>query len=74
MSPRDPWLSRVAHKTYIRVDEEGSEAAGVTGAVMLGSASAEPVELRLDRPFIFTIVDTESDALLFMGLVADPTA
>jgi len=40
MSPRDPWLSRVAHKTYIRVGEEGSEAAGVTGGVMVESMPA----------------------------------
>lgn len=71
MSPNDPWLSRVAHKTYIRVDEEGSEAAGVTGGVMVESM---PAELRVDRPFVFTITDTETGIILFMGLVADPTA
>lgn len=71
MSPNDPWLSRVAHKTYIRVDEEGSEAAGVTGGAMVESI---PAELRVDRPFVFTITDTETGIILFMGLVADPTA
>ncbi len=71
MSPRDPWLSCVAHKTYIRVDEEGSEAAGVSGAVMRESL---PEELRIDRPFVFAITDTETGVILFLGVVADPTA
>jgi len=69
MSPRDPWLSRVAHKTYIRVDEEGSEAAGVTGGVMLESA---PAPLEVNRPFVLTIADTETNTILFMGVVTDP--
>lgn len=71
MSPRDPWLSRIAHKTYIRVDEEGSEAAGVTGGVMRESM---PAELRVDRPFMFIITDTDTGVILFMGVVTDPTA
>ncbi len=71
MSPRDPWLSRVAHKTYIRIDEEGSEAAGVSGAVMRESL---PEELCVDRPFVFAITDTETGVILFLGAVADPTA
>jgi len=69
MSPRDPWLSRVAHKTYIRVDEEGSEAAGVTGGVMVESA---PAPLEVNRPFVLTIADTETNTILFMGVVTDP--
>ncbi|MDQ3956469.1 MAG: serpin family protein, partial [Actinomycetota bacterium] len=71
LSPSDPWLSTIAHKTYIRVDEEGTEAAAVTGGVMWESA---PPEFRVDRPFLFTISDTETGAIVFLGTVTDPTA
>lgn len=71
LSPSDPWLSTIVHKTYIRVDEEGTEAAAVTGGSMPTSA---PPEVRVDRPFLFTISDTETGAILFLGTVTDPTA
>jgi serine protease inhibitor len=71
MSPADPWLSTVVHKTYIRVDEEGTEAAAVTGGVMATSA---PPEFRVDRPFLFTISDTDTGSILFLGAVTDPSA
>jgi len=70
MAASDPWLSRVAHKTYLRVDEKGTEAAAVTGGVMVESM---PPEFRVDRPFVFTISDSKSGAILFMGLVGDPS-
>jgi serpin B len=71
MSAADPWLSTVMHKTYIRVDEEGTEAAAVTGGVVAVSA---PPEFRVDRPFLFTISDADTGAILFLGAVTDPTA
>ncbi|MDQ3914894.1 MAG: serpin family protein [Actinomycetota bacterium] len=71
LSRSDPWLSTTVHKTYIRVDEEGTEAAAVTGGVAVTSA---PPEFRVDRPFLFTIGDTETGAILFLGTVTDPTA
>ena len=71
MSPVDPWLSTVVHKTYIRVDEEGTEAAAVTGGVMEVS---RPPEFAVDRPFLFTISDADTDTILFLGAVTDPSA
>jgi serine protease inhibitor len=75
MSPvEDLHLSAVVHKTFIRVDEEGTEAAAVTGGGMsVTSAPADPpIQFRVDRPFAFTISDTETGAILFLGAVADP--
>ncbi|WP_026876961.1 serpin family protein [Jiangella gansuensis] len=69
MSPSNPWLDVVAHKTYLRVDEKGTEAAAVTGGVMAQSAG---MEFRVDRPFAFTISDRETGTILFLGSVTDP--
>lgn len=71
MSPMNPSLDAVAHKTALIVDESGTEAAAVTGGAMAVSA---PPEFRVDRPFLFAITDTRTGALLFLGAVSDPTA
>jgi serpin B len=70
MSPANPFLDTVVQKTYIRVDEEGTEAAAVTGGVMLESAGPPP--FLVNRPFVFTVSDRESGAVLFLGSVHDP--
>jgi len=70
MSPANPWLDTVVQKTYIRVDEEGTEAAAVTGGVMTESAGPPP--LIVDRPFAFTVSDNETGTVLFLGTVHDP--
>jgi serine protease inhibitor len=70
MSPADPFLDTVVQKTYIRVDEAGTEAAAVTGGVMAESAGPPP--FRVDRPFAFTVSDRETGAVLFLGSVHDP--
>ncbi|MFO7778570.1 MAG: serpin family protein, partial [Nitriliruptoraceae bacterium] len=70
MSPADPFLDAVVQKTYIRVDEEGTEAAAVTGGVM--DESAGPPPLVVDRPFAFTVSDSQTGTILFLGTVHDP--
>ena len=70
MSSADPFLDTIVQKTYIRVDEEGTEAAAVTGGVMAESAGPPP--FRVDRPFAFTVSDRETGAVLFLGSVHDP--
>ncbi|WP_250034218.1 serpin family protein [Paractinoplanes maris] len=72
MSPAAPALSSVVHKTYIKVDERGTEAAAVTGGVMTTSALANPMDFRVDRPFLFTISDRDTGTILFLGRVTDP--
>jgi serpin B len=68
-------LGNVLHKAVVDVDEWGTEAAAVTAVVMAGSALEEPprpVEFRVDRPFLFLIVDRPTGSVLFMGRVLDP--
>jgi len=68
-------ISNVFHQTFVSVDEEGTEAAGATAVVeSLTAAMPEPpVEVTVDRPFIFAIRDIETGALLFIGRVMDPS-
>lgn len=65
------YISGVAHKAFLAVDEAGTEAAAAT-AVIVGITRAElepPVEMAIDRPFIFLIRDQESGTVLFLGRV-----
>lgn len=57
------------HKTYIAVDEEGTEAAAVT-AISMGATSArpqEPLVVKFDTPFTFVIRDNKNNVTLFIG-------
>jgi len=58
------------------VNEEGTEAAAVTGISMsvLGPihASQKPFEMIVDRPSFFVIADERTQSILFMGVVCDP--
>lgn len=63
------WIDEVRHKAFVRVDEEGTEAAAVTSVNMVDSA---PLGVTVDRPFIFVIREKLSGAILFMGQVANP--
>ena len=71
---RTLYISEVVHKSFVKVDEAGTEAAAAT-AVMMRATSAmvdEPVNLTIDRPFIFLIRDEPTNTLLFAGRVLDP--
>ncbi|MBV1757444.1 MAG: serpin family protein [Dethiosulfatibacter sp.] len=61
------FISRVLHKAVIEVNEEGSEAAGVTVVEMTESAAMDPIIFTADRPFLFMIAEDETDTVLFMG-------
>lgn len=67
------WIGDAIHRATITVDEWGTEAAAVTG---LGFATSGPppsdAVIHADRPFAFTIVDTQAHTPLFLGQVADP--
>ncbi len=71
MSRQNPWIDEVFQKTYVDVNEEGTEAAAVTKVVMAESA---PPTMRVDRPFIFAIRERFSGTLLFIGKIAAPPA
>jgi serpin B len=69
------YIDDVLHRTAIKVDETGTEAAAVTVVeVSAGAASvAQPVRIFCDRPYLFAIVDEASGSMLFLGVVNDPT-
>lgn len=68
-------VSAVTHKAYVKVDEEGTEAAAVTSigamAVMAVIPSRPPIVFRADHPFLFLIRDRVNGLILFMGKVEE---
>ena len=68
------FISDVLHKAFVAVDEKGTEAAAAT-AVIAGVSSVPiepPVQVTVDRPFIFLIRDIDTGAILFIGRVMNP--
>lgn len=64
------YIQKVSHKTFIEVNEEGTEAAAVT-SVGVGIRSLPPT-FAVDRPFFFAIRDNETGTVFFMGTIVDP--
>ena len=81
IAPRRPsndylYISDVFHKTYLDLDEKGTEAAAATAVVMATRAvmmrPEAPVEVKVDHPFIFAIQHRASGTCLFLGHLTDP--
>jgi serpin B len=81
MAPRKPddylYISEVFHKTFIAVDEKGTEAAAATAVAMMTMVGIpekqpEPIVVKVDRPFLYAIQHVPSGACLFLGRVTDP--
>jgi serpin B len=70
ISPTPQHISEVRHRAIVEVDENGTEAAGVTIVTTRGLGG--PFRMTVDRPFLFAIVD-ENNLPLFLGQVTDPT-
>src|SRR6056297_632572 len=73
---KDLFISDVIHKTYIDVDEKGTEAAAVTAIIMPRGAVPAPVEevkqFHADRPFMYLIRENSSGSIVFIGKVTNP--
>lgn len=72
MSDTGQYISAVIHKTYIQVDENGTKAAAVTGVFTNETAALIPEDhevVRLDRPFVYMILDGEQNLPLFIGVL-----
>lgn len=67
------WLRYVDHTAVIEVDEQGTKAAAATSAVGESAAPWPELSFVIDRPFLFIIRDDETQSILFMGWVEDPT-
>ena len=82
IAPRKPndylYISQVFHKTFIAVDEKGTEAAAATAVAMFATSAPmrntppPPIEVKVDRPFIYAIQHIPSGVCLFLGRVSDP--
>lgn len=70
----DLFISEVFHKAFVKVDEKGTEAAAATVVMAIESAPLSPVVMRIDRPFIFLVLDQQTGLILFMGRMMDPSA
>jgi serpin B len=75
---RELKFDEIMHKAFIEVNEQRTEAAAVTVSTVIEkgvemATPPPPVVMKIDRPFIFLIRDIETDALLFVGRVVDPT-
>ena len=68
------FISDVIQKTYVDVDEQGTEAAAASGAMISITSSYHPEpEMIVDRPFITAIRDDRTGLILFLGQINDPT-
>jgi serine protease inhibitor len=76
MAPVPPnlFISAVNHKTFVEVNEKGTEAAGATSAhVSVTSAPIDkPFQMTINRPFFFAIEDRQTGAWLFVGSIVEP--
>ncbi len=68
-------ISQVKHKTFVEVNEEGTEASAATSVGMVATAfreKPEPFRMIVDRPFFCAIRDHQTGSILFMGVITDP--
>ena len=65
---RDAYIATVVHKTFIEVDEKGTRAAASTLVGADTMSLMEPYSVCLNRPFVYMIVDTETNLPLFIGV------
>ncbi|WP_171636742.1 serpin family protein [Paenibacillus plantarum] len=76
MAPIPPnlFISAITHKTFIEVNEKGTEAAAVTSVQMAGASAPidGPFQMTINRPFFFAIEDRQTGAWLFVGSVVEP--
>jgi serpin B len=66
------FISEVRHKTFVKVDEKGTEAAAVT-SIGFGTTGVQQPSFVVDHPFLFVIRESHSGTILFIGKIGDPT-
>jgi serpin B len=67
------FVDEVHHRAFVSVEETGTEAAAASAVPITLGIPPEPVEITIDRPFIFLIRDGETGIILFVGRVLDPS-
>ncbi len=69
---KDSYLQFVEHKTFLEINEEGTEAAGATSVGVGVTSVPIPQEFKANRPFFAAIEDSKTGAILFMGQIINP--
>lgn len=72
--PEGLQIDQVIHKSFVRVDEKGAEAAAATAIMLAAGIPEPPKEFKVDRPFLFMIRDTRTGLIYFIGRVSNPTS
>ena len=71
-TPPELFISEVKHKSFIEVNEEGTEAAAATSVEIAVTSMPETFSMIIDRPFVFAIADNMTGTILFIGEVSNP--
>ena len=69
---RNLYIGLLKQKTFVKVDEEGAEAAAVTVVGMKLTSAMPEIQMTLDRPFLFVIKEKSTSCVLFMGKIGSP--
>jgi serpin B len=69
---RELWVSGAFHKTFIALDEEGTEAAAATAIIITLESLPPAATFSADRPFLFWIEHSSTGEMLFLGQVTNP--
>lgn len=69
---RDLFISKIVHKSFVEVNEEGTEAAAATGGIATFCMLLPEEEFTVDHPFIFFIRHNPTSNVLFLGRVCSP--
>ena len=73
ITDEDLYISMIKHKSYIDVNENGTEAAAVTGITFTTTSIGDPtIPFFVNKPFVFAITEEDTDAILFIGEVNNP--
>jgi serpin B len=72
MSDEQLYISDAVHKTFLRIDEKGTEAAAATAVVMGAERSGPELSFRADHPFLVLNRHRETGAILFLGRIVEP--
>ncbi|XP_006025019.1 heterochromatin-associated protein MENT-like isoform X1 [Alligator sinensis] len=69
---KDLFLSKIFHKSFVEVNEEGTEAAAATGIVIAERAHLKAIKFKADHPFLFFIRHNKTKSILFFGKFCSP--
>ena len=70
--PPELYISEVKHKTFVEVNETGTEAAATTSVKIVARSLVKTVDMLINRPFFFAIRDNNSGTILFIGEITNP--